>query len=355
MKEQGNEERLKALIRQIAPLDEMAMQAASVRLDTLTKPPGSLGRLEELAVRLAGITGQAFPSITRKAVIVMAADHGVCEEGVSAYPAEVTPQMALNIASGGAAVNVLARAAGAEVHCVDIGIAATLDHPAIWPRKIRPGTANLARGAAMTRDEAVRSVLTGIEIAGELADRGIMLLATGEMGIGNTTASSAICAVLGGVDVEDATGRGTGISEETRQRKQAVIAKSIRINRPDPGDPLDVLTKVGGLEIAGLAGVIIGAALRRRPVVIDGFISSAAALAALRLAPAAAPYVLPSHLSQERGHGRLLEILELDAPIRLDMRLGEGTGAVLCFHLVEAAARILREMATFEDAGVSRG
>lgn len=354
MMSEGLESRLTAWIAEIGPLHEEAMQAATRRLDSLTKPPGSLGRLEALAVRLAGITGEAYPSVRNKAVVVMAADHGVCEEGVSAYPAEVTPQMALNIASGGAAVNVLARQAGAEVYCIDVGIAGELTHPNIWPRKIRPGTANLARGAAMARDEALRAVLTGAEIADELADRGVELLATGEMGIGNTTASSAVCAVLGGVSLEQATGIGTGISEAARMHKQAVIERAIAVNNPDAEDPLDVLAKVGGLEIAALAGLIIGAARRRRAVVIDGFISSAAALVALRLAPQAALYLLPSHLSQERGHGRLLEVLGLEAPLRLEMRLGEGTGAVLGFHLVEAATRILREMATFEDAGVSQ-
>ncbi|GBF78405.1 nicotinate-nucleotide--dimethylbenzimidazole phosphoribosyltransferase [Paenibacillus sp. 598K] len=351
---QSAEQQLTAVASAIGPLDESAMAQAAARLDSLTKPPGSLGALETLAVRLAGICGEVDPILRRKAIVVMAADHGVCEEGVSAYPAAVTPQMALNIAAGGAAVNVLARQAGAEVHCVDIGVAAELAHPAIWPRKIRPGTANMARGAAMTRDEASRAVLTGIEVADELASRGVELLGTGEMGIGNTTASAALCAVLCGLPLELATGLGTGITEEARQRKQAVIAQAIATNRPDPADPLDTLAKIGSLEIAALAGLILGGAARRLPIVIDGFISTAAALVALRLAAAVAPYVLPSHLSQERGHAGLLETLGLEPPLRLGMRLGEGTGAALAFHLVEAASRIIREMATFEDAGVSR-
>jgi len=351
---QSAEQQVTTTAKAIGLLDETAMAQAAARLDSLTKPPGSLGALETLAVRLAGIQQEALPMIQRKAIVVMAADHGVCEEGVSAYPAAVTPQMALNIAAGGAAVNVLAKQAGAEVHCIDVGVAAELKHPAIWHRKIRPGTANMAQGAAMSRDEASRAVLTGIEVAGELADRGVELLGTGEMGIGNTTASAALCAVLGEIPLELATGLGTGITEEARRSKQEVIARAIATNRPDPDDPLDTLAKVGGLEIAALAGLIIGGAARRLPVVLDGFISTAAALVALRLAPAAAPYVLPSHLSQERGHARLLESLGLEPPLRLGMRLGEGTGAVLAFHLVEAASRIMHEMATFESAGVSR-
>ena len=348
------ERQLAEWVGDIGPLHEEAMREATARLNSLTKPQGSLGQLEALAIQLAGISGEAYPSVRNKAVVVMAADHGVCEEGVSAYPAEVTPQMAMNIASGGAAVSVLARLAGAEVHCVDVGIAAELQHPNIWSRKIRWGTANMARGAAMTREEAVRAIITGAEIADELANRGIELLATGEMGIGNTTASSAVCSVLGGIPLIQATGVGTGITEDIRRHKQAVIERALAVNAPDRDDPIDVVAKVGGLEIAALAGLIIGAARKRRAVMIDGFISSAAALVALRLAPQTVSYLLPSHLSQERGHGPLLEELGLEPPLRLEMRLGEGTGAVLGFHLAEAATRILREMATFEDAGVSR-
>ncbi|SDC00708.1 nicotinate-nucleotide-dimethylbenzimidazole phosphoribosyltransferase [Paenibacillus sp. UNCCL117] len=339
----------------IVPLDEVSVARAAERLDSLTKPPGSLGRLEEVARQLAGMTGELTPELSRKAVIVMAGDHGVCEEGVSAFPAEVTPQMVLNFLSGGAAVNVLARQAGAEVVCVDIGVNAELSHPNLVSRKVRRGTANMAVGAAMTREEAEAAIEAGIGLVDELAGRGYRMFATGEMGIGNTTASSAILAVLGDTDPEAATGRGTGIDDERLKHKRQVIARAIAVNKPDARDPLDVLAKVGGLEIAGLVGVILGAANRRCPVVIDGFISSAAALLAARIAPLSASYMIASHLSQEQGHARLLERIGLKPMLHMDMRLGEGTGAVLAFSLIEASVLIMKEMATFEDAGISKG
>ncbi|WP_281885239.1 nicotinate-nucleotide--dimethylbenzimidazole phosphoribosyltransferase [Paenibacillus sp. YYML68] len=339
----------------IEPLCTDAVKQASERLDRLTKPPGSLGRLEELAMQVAGVTGELAPDLSRKAVIVMAADHGVCEEGVSAYPAEVTPQMVMNFVHGGAAVNVLARLVGAEVVCVDVGVNAELSHPALVHAKVRMGTANMALGPAMSRVEAETAIQAGIGLVSQLAAQGCRLLATGEMGIGNTTASAAILSVLGGVDVTLATGRGTGIDDARLLHKQAVIQRAIACNAPDASDPIDVLAKVGGLEIAGLVGVILGAARHRCPVVIDGFISSAAALVASRLAPLSKDYMIASHLSQEYGHARLLELIGLKPMLQLDMRLGEGTGAVLAFPLVEAAMRLLNEMATFESAGVSQG
>ncbi|MCZ8516385.1 nicotinate-nucleotide--dimethylbenzimidazole phosphoribosyltransferase [Paenibacillus filicis] len=350
----NGQEALEQVIAGIRPLDSAAVEAAARHLDQLTKPPGSLGRLEHVAKQLAGIHGEALPELGRKAVIVMAGDHGVCEEGISAFPAEVTPQMVMNFLHGGAAVNVLARQAGADVVCVDIGVNAELSHPDLRSRKIRRGTANMAKGPAMSRREAEAAVRVGIETVEELAAAGYRLFATGEMGIGNTTASSALLAVLGGADVASAAGRGTGIDDARLAHKQAVIRRSIEINRPDPADPMDVLTKVGGLEIAGLVGVILGAARCRCPVVIDGFISSAAALVATRLAPEAASYIIASHLSQEQGHERLLNEIGLVPMLRMDMRLGEGTGAVLAFSLVEASVRIMKEMATFADAGVSK-
>ncbi|PZD96229.1 nicotinate-nucleotide--dimethylbenzimidazole phosphoribosyltransferase [Paenibacillus sambharensis] len=351
----GREQELRAVISRVGGLDEAAAAAAAQRLDSLTKPPGSLGRLEDIVKQLAGITGQTLPSVERKAVVVMAGDHGVCEEGVSAFPQEVTPQMVANFLAGGAAVNVLARQAGAEIICVDIGMASPLEHPGLLQRNVRRGTANMAKGAAMTREEAVEAVLAGARIAEELAGKGVELLATGEMGIGNTTASAAVYAVLAGVPVEDAAGRGTGISDERLGHKIEVIARAIKQNEPDAADPLDVLAKVGGLEIAGLTGLILGAAAERKPIVIDGFISSAAALAAARLCPASAAYMIGSHQSHERGHSKLLEEIGLAPFLKLDMRLGEGTGAVLAFHLIEAAVRLQSEMATFESAGVTKG
>ncbi|WP_284641384.1 nicotinate-nucleotide--dimethylbenzimidazole phosphoribosyltransferase [Paenibacillus silviterrae] len=345
--------RLKEVLEGIKPVDSAAIEQAANHLDQLTKPPGSLGRLEEVARQLAGIYGELMPDLGRKAVIVMAGDHGVCEEGVSAFPAEVTPQMVLNFLNGGAAVNVLARHAGADVVCVDIGVNAELSHPQLRGRKIRRGTANLAKGPAMTREEAEAAVLVGVELVEELAAEGCKLLATGEMGIGNTTASAALLMALGGADAESAAGRGTGIDDRRLEHKQAVIRRALEVNRPDPEDPMDALAKVGGLEIAGLVGVILGAARHRLPVVIDGFISSAAALVASQLAPASAGYMIASHLSQEKGHGRLLSEIGLQPMLHMDMRLGEGTGAVLAFHLIEAAVKIMKEMATFSSAGVS--
>ncbi|WP_261381544.1 nicotinate-nucleotide--dimethylbenzimidazole phosphoribosyltransferase [Paenibacillus cremeus] len=343
------------VINGIKPLDERKVEEAAQHLDQLTKPPGSLGRLEEVAKQLAGIRGEVKPELGRKAVIVMAGDHGVCEEGVSAFPAEVTPQMVLNFLHGGAAVNVLSRHTGADVVCVDIGVNAELEHQSLYSRKVRYGTANMAKGPAMTREEAERAVMVGVELVAELVGQGYGLFATGEMGIGNTTASAAILAVLGGADVVSAAGRGTGIDDARLQHKQAVIRRALEVNEPDAADPLGVLAKVGGLEIAGLVGVILGAAHHRCPVVIDGFISSAAALIAARLAPLSTAYMIASHLSQEQGHARLLEEIGLVPMLRMDMRLGEGTGAVLAFPLIEAAVKLVKEMATFADAGVSTG
>lgn len=347
--------KLRQVCERIGPLDEAAMAEAAARLDSLTKPPGSLGRLEEIAVRIAGIKGEAMPVAGRKAVVVMAGDHGVTAEGVSAYPAEVTPQMVMNFLAGGAAVNVLARQAGADVYCADLGVNAELAHPRLLDYKVRKGTANMCRGPAMDREDAVRSVLAGVEIASMLIKHeGYDLLATGDMGIGNTTPSAALCAVFGAAAVEDSVGRGTGVDDERLRGKIAAVRRAIDVNLPDPSDPIDALAKVGGLEIGGLAGLMLGAAALRRPVLVDGFISTAAALVAARLCPGAVDYMIASHLSHERAHGALLEAVGLRPAIHLDMRLGEGTGAVLGFHFVEAALRVMHEMATFESAGVSK-
>ncbi len=345
---------LTALIERVQPLDEQAMAGAEARLNSLTKPPGSLGRLESIALQFAGIAGKPIPDLPRKAVVVMAGDHGVCEEGVSAFPAEVTPQMVMNFLAGGAAVNVLARQAEADVYCVDIGVNAELEHPQLISRKIRKGTANMCNGPAMSREEAIRAVLAGVETAEQLHGQGYGMFATGEMGIGNTTPSSALAIVLGGVSPEDAVGRGTGIDDRRLLHKVEVIRRAIAHNQPDANDPIDTLAKVGGLEIAGLAGLILGAAALRCPIVIDGYISTAAALVAAKLCPAAKPYMIASHLSHEQGHRKLLEAVGIHPMIHLEMRLGEGTGAVLSFHFIEAAVRVMQEMATFESAGVSK-
>lgn len=345
---------LQETLNGIGELSQEATQQARRRLDNLTKPRGSLGVLEDIAAQLAGITGDPLPVIKGKAVIVMAGDHGVVEEGVSAYPQEVTPQMVYNFIAGGAGINVLARHAGARVTVVDIGVAAQIKHPSLVSRKVRAGTANMTKGPAMSREEAVKAIEVGIEVAASEIAQGANLLATGDMGIGNTTPSSAILAAFTGLPLDMVVGRGTGIDDQTLVRKKEAIKRALEVNQPDPDDPLDVLSKVGGLEIAGLAGVILGAAARRVPVVIDGFISGAAAMVAARLAPHSTRYMIASHVSEEPGHRYIPDLLGLKPMLQMRMRLGEGTGAVLAFHMVEAATKILREMATFEDAGVSR-
>ncbi len=348
------EDALGELVGRIAPLDPEMLDAAQARLDDLTKPPGSLGKMEEVARRLAAIQGTVRPRIERKRVCTLAADHGVVEEGVSAYPREVTAQMVYNFLRGGAAINVLARHVGAEVVVVDIGV----DHDfegveGLVHAKVARGTRNMARGPAMTRDEALRAIGVGVALAEQAARDGVDLLAAGEMGIGNTTPAAALLAVLAGLPPEDTVGRGTGVDDEGLRRKADVVRRAVEKNRPDPGDPLDALRKVGGLEIAGMTGVYLGAAARGIPVVVDGFISTAAALVATRLAPRAADYLFLSHLSRERAHVRMVEHLGQEPLLRLEMRLGEGTGAAIAMSVLEAAARVMSEMATFSEAGVS--
>ena len=339
----------------IPPIDIAAAKQAQVRQGNLTKPRGSLGRLEDISIRLAGMKADPLPDVTRKAVIVMAADHGVALEGVSAFPAEVTKQMVLNFLSGGAAINVLARQAGASVAIVDIGVASDFDPSltGLHHRKVARGTCNMAGGPAMTRAEAEQALVCGMEVLKEVAETGIDLIATGDMGIGNTTPSAAIAAVMTGLPVAEVTGRGTGVDDVGLAHKIKVIEQAISLNRPDPNDAFDVLCKVGGLEIAGLAGVMIAAAARRIPVVVDGFISTAAALIAVGLVPDVINYLFCAHQSVEIGHRAMHRHLGLSPLMHLDLRLGEGTGAVLAFHLIEAASRILKEMATFSEAGVS--
>jgi nicotinate-nucleotide--dimethylbenzimidazole phosphoribosyltransferase len=290
----------------------------------------------------------------RKAVVVLAGDHGIVQEGVSAYPSEVTAQMVLNFLRGGAAINVLARQAGARVIIADVGVASDLpEHPHLLRHKIAPGTSNFAHGPAMSRAQAARAVATGVEVVTAQVDQGLDLVATGEMGIGNTTPASAIAAVYTGLPVVQVTGRGTGVDDEGLARKVEVIERALALHKPDPDDPLGVLASVGGFEIGALAGVCLGAAALRLPVIVDGFISAAGALIAVALCPAVKPYLIASHLSVERGHAPLWQALGLRPLLEMDLRLGEGTGAVLAMHLVEAACRILAEMATFADAGVS--
>lgn len=345
---------LDKVLQAIKPLDESAMAAARSRQDALTKPRGSLGRLEDLSVQLAGIQGKPIPQIKHKAIITMAGDHGVVAEKVGNWPQEVTAQMVYNFLRGGAGINVLARHTGARVVVVDIGVATELEpHPQLLSRKMASGTKNIALGPAMTREQAIKALETGIEIVTSEVSKGLDIVGTGDMGIGNTTPSSAICAVMTKRPVVEVTGKGTGITDEQLAHKIEVVKRALAVNRPDSSDPLDVLTKVGGFEIGGLAGVMLGAAAYRIPVVIDGFISGAAALIATALSPGLKGYLIAAHVSAETGHRQLLKHLGLEPLLDLGMRLGEGTGAALGIFLAEAATRILGEMATFSEASVS--
>jgi len=345
---------LNELIQTIQPLDEDAMAQAQARQNRLTKPPGSLGRLESLSIQVAGISGQMPPQVSRKVVFVMAGDHGVTEEEVSAYPSEVTAQMVLNFLRGGAAINVLARHVGAKVVVVDIGVKGLLEaQPNLISAKIAPGTQNMTRGPAMSREQALLAIQRGVELAEAEIRAGAQMLATGDMGIGNTTPSAAIAAALTGKPPAVCVGRGTGVDESGLARKISVVERALAVNQPNPEDGLDVLAKVGGFEIGGLVGVILAGAAHRRPVVVDGFISTAAAMIAVRLAPRVRHYLIASHRSKEQGHTLMLDWLGLEPVFDLEMRLGEGTGAALAMMVVEAACKILAEMATFDEAGVS--
>jgi nicotinate-nucleotide--dimethylbenzimidazole phosphoribosyltransferase len=341
----------------IKPVDPAWRVKARTRLNDLAIPLNSLGSLLDLAEQLAAIKESMTPSVKKKMVVTMAGDHGVVAEGVSAFPQEVTPQMVHNFVVGGAAINVLAEAAGSGVTVVDMGVAADLSdlvkQGKILSYKVARGTQNMAKGPAMTRKQAVQALEAGIEIADKLIMNGIELLGTGDMGIGNTTPSSAILAIFSGKTPRQVTGRGTGIGDSAFENKVRVIETAIALNNPDPKDALDVLAKVGGFEIAGIAGLILGAAYHRVPVIVDGLISSAGALVAKNLSPAAADYMIAAHQSVEPGHRYMLEELGLKPILNLNLRLGEGTGAALAMPIVETASRIIYKMLTFTDAGVT--
>lgn len=353
---------LLAALDPIGPLDQAAMAAAAAHLDRLTKPLGSLGRLEELVITMAGITGRPDAPVARRAIVVAAGDHGVARQGVSAYPSSVTSQMVANFVAGGAAINALAAAAGVSVIVVDVGVADTIP-PARRDRRrggrlvrgrVADGTADMTEGPAMSRADACRAIGVGLRLVEELrSSGGLDLLGVGEMGIGNSTAASALVAALTGEPVGRVTGRGTGIDDATHARKVAAIARALAVNRPDAGDPIGVLAAVGGLEIAALVGLILGAAAARTPVVLDGFITGAAALVAATIEPALPARLIASHRSTEPGHRIVLERLGLRPCLDLDLRVGEGTGAALAIGLLVAACRIRDEMATFESAAVS--
>ncbi len=350
---------LNTLLSSIKNTNGKFAEDAQSRLDSLTKPQGSLGRLEEFAKQLVAITETQMPDLGKKVVFTFAGDHGVAEEGVSAFPKEVTPQMVMNFINGGAGINVLARHAGAEVVVVDIGVDYDFVKAGFKPAstfvssKIVSGTKNMRKGPAMTREEAEKCIHVGIGLADEYAKKGYKIFGTGEMGIANTTPSSAITAVLTGKSVEDITGRGTGIDDEAWKNKVQVIKDSIAVNKPDKNDPVDVLSKIGGAEIAGIAGLIIGAAANKIPVVIDGFISTAGALIAYLIEPKTRDYMFAAHMSQEVGHKSILEKIGLRPILDLDMRLGEGTGAALAMLIIEGGLKIYKEMATFAEAAVA--
>lgn len=341
------------LVEGVRPPGSADPAAVRARLDTLTKPPGSLGRLEEAAVRLATIVGDPPPPLRRRTVFVLAGDHGVAVRGVSAYPRDVTAQMCRNIAAGGAAVSALARAAGARVVVADFGVDADLERvEGVVDRKVRRGTRDLSEEAAMTAEETGAAVLAGATLVDDARPRpGVVAL--GEMGIGNTTPASVLTAALTGASPEEVVGPGTGVEGPSLLRKRRIVSRALaRVG--EVRDPLTLLAEVGGLELAGLVGVTLGSARRGIPVVLDGFIATAAALVAVRLRPEADGYLFAGHRSAEPGHRRLLEVLGLDPLLELEMRLGEGTGAVLAIPVLDAAGAILREMATFESAGISR-
>jgi len=347
-------QKLSKTIGRIEKIDCTLGEKTQKRLDNLTKPRGSLGRLEELARRVVEVTRDEAPSLKNKVIFTMAGDHGVVAEGVSAFPQEVTPQMVYNFIGGGAGINVLARHVGAKVVVVDMGVASELvPHSELIVKKVNYGTKNMAKEPAMSREEAIKSIELGIEVFEDEFKNGIDIVGTGDMGIGNTTPSSAIAAVITGKAVGDVTGRGTGIDGKALAHKIEVINKAIEINKPNPKDALDVLAKVGGFEIGGLAGVILGAAAKRIPVVIDGFVSGAAALIAYQLEPKVRDYMIAAHCSVEKGHRKVLDFMELKPLLDLNLRLGEGTGAVLAMNIIEAGIKILTQMATFQDAGVS--
>ncbi len=348
---------LEETIKKIYPQDTESREQAKTRLDQLTMPHWALGDLMDLAIDLAGMTRTVKPPVAKKAVITMAGDHGVVAEGVSKYPAEVTQQMVLNFVGGGAGINAIADQAGADVHIVDMGVNGDLSELAsagkIIDKKIGFGTNNICTGPAMSIAQAKKSIEAGIDIVEELKNS-IDLFATGDMGIGNTTPSTAIAAVLTGVEVEKLTGRGTGLDDEQLKHKSAIVAKCLEVNKPDAKNGIDILSKVGGFEIGGIAGVILGAAANRKPILVDGFISTAGALIAYTIEPFVRDYIICSHRSMEPGHKYMQEKLGCAKPLLdLNMRLGEGTGAALCMNLVEAAVGVLTKVATFEEAAVA--
>ena len=336
----------------IKSLDGAAMEAAQARLDSLVKPPGSLGELETIAVKLAGINGQLYSDISKRCVIIMASDNGVTEEGVSSAPQSVTYSQTINFTKGITGVTVLAKLFNADLIITDVGINGNIDHPMIKNKKIRNSTWNIAKQHAMTSNEAAQAVLTGAEAAIDAVNSGYKLLGAGEMGIGNTTTSSAVLCALAGITPEQAAGKGAGLSEEAYRKKINVIRNALELNKPDCKDPMDVLAKVGGFDIAAMAGVYIGAAYARVPVVIDGFISITAALTASKINPLVRDFMFASHVSSEPGYNHAAKALGVKPCLHLNMRLGEGSGCPIMFAVMDAACAVMRNMGTLEQGGI---
>lgn len=348
------EKKLLNKIEKIEPVNKTTGEQARKYIDTLTKPLGSLGRLEELAIQLAEITENPFPSVNQPGIAVFAADHGIAAEGVSAYPQEVTAQMVLNFLQGGAGINVFGSQINAQISIVDVGVCIDIQGEQLNKRKVRYGTGNFLYEDAMTREEAIQAIIHGIEVSESMIENGVNTLIIGEMGIGNTTASSAVLAAIAGADLNQIIGLGTGIEPEKVQFKRDVIEKALEKRKPDPSDPIDILAKVGGLEIAAMAGAMLGAAGKRVPILVDGFICTTSAILAAVLNPNVKDYLIIGHQSMEPGHRVAIEYLSKKPLLDLQLRLGEGTGACLAYPLVEAACRMIKDMATFSSASISQ-
>jgi nicotinate-nucleotide--dimethylbenzimidazole phosphoribosyltransferase len=338
------------VVENIKPLDNEIMKTAAARLDSLVKPIGSLGRLEELAVQISGITGNLYNNFTKGCTVIMSADNGIWEEGFSAVPQFVTATQTVNFTKGGCGINVLSRHANMDIKIVDIGVNADISHPDIENRKIRKGTWNIAKGPAMTREEAVEAMEAGIDVVEKLVKQGHQILGTGEMGICNTSSSSALLMAFTSCSVDAAVGKGAGLEEEAFKNKKAALVRALEINKPDKEDAVDVLSKVGGFDIAGLTGCYLAAASLKVPIIIDGFISAAAALTAAKINPLAKEYMIPSHSSAEPGYRLVMQELGLEPILNLNMRLGEGTGCPLVFNIIQASSKIVKEMATLEES-----
>lgn len=343
---------LNSTLSRITALNQESMQRSRARIDNLVKPVGSLGRLEDIAVQISGITGELFPDLSNKAIIVMASDNGVCEEGIAAAPQVVTRIQTINIANGVSGLGPLARMCGADIVVVDIGVMSDIEHDRVINRKIRYGTGNIARGPAMSYEEAVKAIETGIEITENEIKKGRGLIGTGEMGIGNTTSSTTLLSVLTGIDPQNITGVGANLPLDKLDMKISVIRQAISVNNPDKNNPVDSLAKIGGLDLAGMTGIVLACAANRVPCVIDGYISTISAVLACRLSPLCKDYIIPSHHSLEKGARIANECLGIKPMLFMNMRLGEGSGAALAFHIVESAVLMNRDMITFEESGI---